>query len=372
MSFYDNNKDLWAKQLTSNSSHSNNNSNQNNNANFYHEVNYDGNTAASIGAGVGGGSVGSGTLYNHLNNMNSNNYNFYPQQLMKNDNNWQVVPDSLDHLSRDELCRMIYRLDYERNTLQDSLMRNEQLLMMMQQQLYNDSRSCRQRNDDDMSTVRKKGKKRTRFAFDYNNDCGEEEGVAEQLGADKEDEEELIIQQNDHDGSYTTTTLTALGINNTNQAHQNLHQPISLNEIEELQKLLHERITTAIKSSIHGGRKVPKSTVTLHDVHINLARALMSNHDTQMISDTKRMIKWNLVNDIDIIKVLNCENERFVYPVKHDGAGYIFSSTFTDNNSDGRNAYCWAKFVGMEVRYDKKERLLSLIVKTKECTSDGK
>ena len=273
MSFYDNNnsKDLWAKQQTSNSSHSNNNSNQNNNANFYREVNYDGNTAASIGAlyGGGGGSVGSGTLYNHLNNMNSNNYNFYPQQqLMNNDNNWQVVPDSLDHLSRDELCRMIYRLDYERNTLQDSLMRNEQLLMMMQQQLYNDSRSCRQRNDDDVSTVRKKGKKRTRFAFDYNNDCGEEEVVAEQLGADKEDEEELIIQQNDHDGSYTTTTLTALGINNTNQAHQNLHQPISLNEIEELQKLLHERITTAIKSSTHGGRKVPKSTVTLHDVHI--------------------------------------------------------------------------------------------------------
>ena len=193
MSFYDNNKDLWAKQLTSNS---NNNSNHNNNANFHHhEVNYDGNTAASIGAlfGGGGGSVGSGTLYNHLNNMNSNNYNFYQQQLMNNDNNWQVVPDSLDHLSRDELCRMIYRLDYERNTLQDSLMRNEQLLMMMQQQLYNDSRSCRQRNDDDMSTVRKKGKKRTRFAFDYNNDCGEEEGV-EQLGADKEDEEELIVQ----------------------------------------------------------------------------------------------------------------------------------------------------------------------------------
>ena len=368
MSFHDNNnKDLWAKQQTSNSSqYSNNNSNHNNNANFHHhEVNCDGNTAASIGAlfgGGGGGSIGSGTLYNHLNNMNSNNYNFYQQQqLMNNDNNWQVVPDSLDHLSRDELCRMIYRLDYERNTLQDSLMRNEQLLMM-QQQLYNGSRSCRQRNNDDMSTVRKKGKKRTRFALD-DNYWGEEEVVVEQLGASKEDEEELIVQQNDHDGSYMTQAQ---------QAYQNLHQPISLNEIEELQKLLHERITTAIKSSTHGGRKVPKSTVTLHDVHINLARALMSNHDTQMISDTKRMIKWNLVNDIDIIKVLNCENERFVYPVKHDGAGYIFSSTFTDNTATGSNAYCWAKFVGMEVRYDKKERLLSLIVKTKECTSDGK
>ena len=66
--------------------------------------------------------------------------------------------------------------------------------------------------------------------------------------------------------------------------------------------------------------------------------------------------------------------------LNQDGYGFvmfdifknIFSSTFTDNNSDGRNAYCWAKFVGMEVRYDKKERLLSLIVKTKECTSDGK
>jgi hypothetical protein len=298
---------------------------------------------------------------------------------MNNENDWQVVPDSLDHLSRDELCRMIYRLDYERNTLrntlQDSLVRNEQLLMM-QQQLYNDGKSCRQRNgDDNMNIVKKKGKKRTRFASDdyY---CEEEEGVVEELGADKEEEEEKLVQQNDHDGAYPTTTLTALGINNANQAqqaYQNLHQPISLNEIEELQNLLHERITTAIKSSIHGGRRVPKSTITLQDMHINLARALMSNHDRQMISDTKRMIKWNLLNEIDIIKVLNCENERFIHPVKHDGTGYIFSSTFTgNNNTDGSTAYCWAKFVGMEVRYDKKERLLSLIVKTKECTSDGK
>lgn len=32
--------------------------------------------------------------------------------------NWQVVPESLDRLSRDELCQMICRLDYERNELQ--------------------------------------------------------------------------------------------------------------------------------------------------------------------------------------------------------------------------------------------------------------
>jgi len=38
-----------------------------------------------------------------------------------NDSNWQVAPNFLDHLSRDKLCRMIYRLDYKRNTLQDSL-----------------------------------------------------------------------------------------------------------------------------------------------------------------------------------------------------------------------------------------------------------
>ena len=33
----------------------------------------------------------------------------------------QVVPSSLDHLSRHELCHMIYRLDYERHTLKEKL-----------------------------------------------------------------------------------------------------------------------------------------------------------------------------------------------------------------------------------------------------------
>ena len=43
----------------------------------------------------------------------------------------QVVPISLDHLSRDELCRMIYRLDYERNALRDKL----EVLKVVQSQL---------------------------------------------------------------------------------------------------------------------------------------------------------------------------------------------------------------------------------------------
>jgi hypothetical protein len=54
--------------------------------------------------------------------------------------NWQVVPESLDRLSRDELCQMICRLDYERNELRDLLRQQQQF--QQQQQLMMQQDNC--------------------------------------------------------------------------------------------------------------------------------------------------------------------------------------------------------------------------------------
>lgn len=69
------------------------------------------------------------------------------------------------------------------------------------------------------------------------------------------------------------------------------------------------------------------------------------------------MSKWNITNDRDIACILKCE--RLVHPVKHDGTGYIIPSGSTPSSM-----YNWAKFMGMEVRYDKRDLTLQIKVRT--------
>ena len=83
----------------------------------------------------------------------------------------------------------------------------------------------------------------------------------------------------------------------------------------------------------------------------------MQNYDEFKVSDSKRMVKWNLTNDKDIAAVL--KSERLVHPVKHDGTGYILPS-----GSSAQNIYNWARFVSMEVKYDKRDFTLHVKVRT--------
>jgi len=56
------------------------------------------------------------------------------------------------------------------------------------------------------------------------------------------------------------------------------------------------------------------------------------------------------------------KSERLVHPVKHDGTGYIIPS-----GSSASNIYNWAKFVGMEARFDKKDGTFTVKVRTTAC-----
>ena len=68
-------------------------------------------------------------------------------------------------------------------------------------------------------------------------------------------------------------------------------------QLEQLQKRIGANVHAAIKSkALHGGRKVPKSTITMYDTPLSLVIAIMSPHRDKLSSESKRMIKWNLAD----------------------------------------------------------------------------
>jgi len=127
-------------------------------------------------------------------------------------------------------------------------------------------------------------------------------------------------------------------------------------EVVEVRKRLGRNLIAEIKrSAVHGLRKIPKSSITERQMARSTITAVMRGHDGDRTSDTGRMTRWNLTNDRDISRLL--EVERLVHPVRHDGTGHILLP--------GSSAvYNWARFVGVEVRYDKREMLLTVVAKT--------
>mmetsp|Transcript_2140 Transcript_2140/g.4398 ORF Transcript_2140/g.4398 Transcript_2140/m.4398 type:complete len:369 (-) Transcript_2140:139-1245(-) len=272
----------------------------------------------------------------------------------------QVVPATLDHLSREELCQMVFRLDYERNSLK------RQLQQMQEWQ--------NQENKDIVSNKRIRNSPATDVA-----------GTA----------------------NASATNIQPSHINNAKNAvttAATLNTPTAKNQQEELAKLqkrLSKNLLHAIKTTvIHGGRKMPQSTCIEGNVDEKLAIALMSctykasttNGDNaedrngsskNLTSNTKRMIKWLVSYDRDIASILNLP-ERLVHPVKHDGTGQIFINPVKydelairfGKKKEGTKrlykpppVYNWAKFVRMEVRYDKRDKTLTVAAKTTDAGS---
>jgi len=273
--------------------------------------------------------AGSGISNSYFNNHNinnvdtaiaTNNIHINPACTLNNnqpiEEELQVVPDSLDHLSRDELCRMIYRLDYERNALQDKLetaLRDNQL-------------------NNAMNSNKKKGKKRPRT-------CNPHGADADNADSEQQQPEPATTAA---DGDPFTI----------------LDTPPTPFEMQKVQKRLGQNVISAVKSAVHGGRKIPKSTVTEGNMNLSMISAIMQDYHDKKMSETKRMVKWSLTEDGDIANVLK-SGERLVHPVKHDGTGYIIPA-----GSSPANIYNWAKFVGMEMKYDKRELTLTVIAKT--------
>ena len=158
------------------------------------------------------------TFFNNHHDMDeSNNEAIDPGQMEEES---QVVPASLDHLSRDQLCRMIYRLDYERNQLQDQLKAMKNTLNFT-------------RNEE------ARGRKRAR---DPSNDPMRE-SITTMRQVDGTEQEEA---------SHRLSTLN--------------RSPPLPNEVERFRKRLAESVHAAVRSAVHGGRRIPKSVVSEGDV----------------------------------------------------------------------------------------------------------
>ncbi len=179
-------------------------------------------------------------------------------------------------------------------------------------------------------------------------------------------------------------------------------------EVSTLRAKIGRSLVHSIRTNaLHGGRRVPKSTVVECGVSLEVARAIMTIDGDgvndggvmRMVGDTKRLVRWMVENDVGIMRALG-RDERLVHPVRHDGTGiYIFSSssvvraasaasasrlpqssdsslssspesssaTNGGNGTINNNAnamYHWARFVSLEAKYDKREMTLKYTAKT--------
>ena len=179
-------------------------------------------------------------------------------------------------------------------------------------------------------------------------------------------------------------------------------------EVSTLRANLGRSLVHSIRTNaLHGGRRVPKSTIVECGVSLDVARAIMTIDGNgfddggvvTIVGDTKRLVRWRVDDDVGIMRALG-RDERLVHPVRHDGTGiYIVSSssvvraasaasastlpqssdsslssspasssaTNGGNGTIKNNAnamYHWARFVSLEAKYDKREMTLKYTAKT--------
>lgn len=408
--------------------------------------------------------------YNGNSSINENNGENH-DQVDDDENCWQVVPDSLDHLSRDELCRIIYRLDYERNAL---LLLREQHQQQPQQQLQEQPQqqqfmpaSTAYHNDDLLRQVldlcnnynpghgnediidcnganrsRKKQKRRkSKRAHDNaNSDASNGSSLTVVQGTPR-------IATPFHNPPMAPTTaltniegegqhhildsLPRVSRNNEFDTSNDVNENITSTAVEDLRSCLCQSLLdTILSSAIHGGRRIPKSTIAMKGVSYQIARAIVippmnesgdinqignfnvttddsSNIDSgdsfvydhitnigdsfelSVVADTRRMIKWRITGEHYIANVLGRGEERLIHPVRHDGTGiYVISSSSASssvsstpspnltndggsdsshnhhNQSTRKGMYHYAKFQCLDIKYDKWEKVLTIIAKT--------
>jgi len=254
----------------------------------------------------------------------------------------QVVPASLDHLSRDELCRMIYRLDYERNTLQNQLADARR----SHHQLNNNNNN---RKNNSLGYLKhSKGKKRTRNVND--------ESSRRRSAPPRPTQPQELLEVPDR--SMVIPTIPAAAATTTPKYRPPPEEEILKEHLSKVQKRLGQTLLTSIQqTAVHGLRKVPKTTIKSEITRAVIA-AMMQTYENQQVSDSKRMTKWNFESIQQIVKLLKLP-ERLIHPVKHDGSGHILP-----RGSSVSNVYHWAKFQEVQVRYDKRDGMVTIMAKT--------
>ena len=105
------------------------------------------------------------------------------------------------------------------------------------------------------------------------------------------------------------------------QQHHSLLPPSTLTttvamtreEVSTLRAKLGRNLVHSIRTNaLHGGRRVPKSTVVECGVSLDVARAIMTIDGdgvndggvVRMVGDTKRLVRWMVENDVGIMRAL--------------------------------------------------------------------
>jgi hypothetical protein len=127
-------------------------------------------------------------------------------------------------------------------------------------------------------------------------------------------------------------------------------------EVTAIRKRLGKMAVKAIKKGCHGGTKKPISEFSEGSVSSIMAKAMLQDLQSSLMSDTARMTKYKVTNDTTICEFLG--TDRLVHPVKDDGKGYVCFG------GPKPKIYAWAKYDSMEIKYDKRDQTLQLKIKT--------
>mmetsp|Transcript_20070 Transcript_20070/g.32994 ORF Transcript_20070/g.32994 Transcript_20070/m.32994 type:complete len:260 (-) Transcript_20070:234-1013(-) len=245
----------------------------------------------------------------------------------------QVVPSSLDHLSRHELCHMIYRLDYERHTLKEKLVALRLAVSASKVTIGPAAGGVRR---------------------------GRVNQTTSQLSLSEGD---VIIPVKDNDDSEEKVAKRQKA--NEYECHDFLQKPEPTPlEINAIYNRLTQTVISEIKSTTHGGLRKPHTTAEENDISVTTAMFIMQHWGDKLTHNTKRMIKWKFTSNDDIAKYLQCK-EKYLSGVRHNGKGFLVGSGTS-------SCLQYAKFELMVVSYDKLKMAMKIQVTTRGCTENGK
>ena len=321
----------------------------------------------------------------------------------------QVVPSSLDHLSRHELCHMIYRLDYERHTLKEKLVALRHAFSAVKNNNNNASLGGgppggggvkRRRTRQLPPQLPHKRKSETTSSQQNKNTQQQQQQPEEKKKtavAAPSTKRQKKSNQNDHESAATASTTTT-----TTQPIKSM----TPSEMDAIHKRLTEKVTSQIKSSVHGGLRRPRTVAEETGISLTTAMYIMEKWKRKLTQDTNRIVKWefkspsttssssvydnskniihiNTDDDDDISKFLLCE--KYLSGVRHNGKGFLSIGRNNHNNNGGSSGggggsssngggflLKHAKFESMIVSYNKSVQALKIQVSTRGCNEYGK
>lgn len=307
----------------------------------------------------------------------------------------QVVPSSLDHLSRHELCHMIYRLDYERHTLKEKLVALRHAFSAVNNNNNNVSLGGGPPGSGGGGVKRRRTRQLPpQLPKQRSTSASSQQNKNTQQQQKQPDEKKKAVatpstkrqkksnQNNDNESAATTTTTTT-----TTQPIKNM----TPSEMDAIHKRLTEKVLSQIKSSVHGGLRRPRTVAEESDISLPTAMYIMKKWKEKLTQDTHRIVKWEFkspstssvdnskkiieinTDDDDISKFLGCE--KYLSGVRHNGKGFLSIGSGSGgggSSSNGGFLLKHAKFESMIVSYNKSVQALKIQVSTRGCNEHGK